>query len=333
MTLPYLVRLLCLCFATFFVLNAAVVLLVRIFCKSANCFAGKRPAITAARFLFTLRLLPSLLAALFVVGLCIPSYLWFEPAATAERVGVICAALGLLGAATWALSLTRAARAVLANLRHQRSCAAASGETRIPGEASPVVIVEQDAPLLAMSGLLHSRLLISRGVLSTLSADELEAALSHEQAHRTSRDNAKRFLFLLAPDIFPFVPSLRILEHDWSKLTEWAADDRAAAGDSSRALSLAAALVCVARMGSAPRLPILSTSLLASDRDLSARVDRLLRVSSATPATPPAPARTSWQAKSLLRSAAFALAASLFAILLAPPTLSAVHELLELLVR
>ncbi|MGH9676031.1 MAG: M48 family metalloprotease, partial [Candidatus Acidiferrum sp.] len=268
----------------------------------------------------------SLLAALFVAGLCVPSYLWLEPYATAERVGVVCAVLGLLGAATWALSITRAMRAVLANLRHQRSCAAAASGTRLHGESSPVLVVEQEAPLLAMSGLLHSRLLISRGVLRTLSADELEAALSHELAHRASRDNAKRLLFFLAPDIFPFVRPLRTLERGWSKFTEWAADDQAAAGDSSRALSLAAALVRVARMGTAPPLPTLTTSLLASDADLSARVNRLLHPS------PKAPARTS-QRLTLLRIGGVLIAGCLAAFLLAPPALAAVHELLELFLR
>jgi beta-lactamase regulating signal transducer with metallopeptidase domain len=188
------------------------------------------------------------------------------------------------------------------------------------------VVIEGEAPLLAMSGLLRSRLLISRGVLRTLSAEELDAALSHEHAHRTSRDNVKRLLLLLAPDILPFVRPPRRLEHSWAKFTEWAADDQATSGDSSRAISLAAALVQVARMGTAPRLPFLSTSLLARDRDLAVRVNRLLR---AVPVTPARPSKT----RPLLRAASFLFACCLAALLLAPPTLSLVHELLELLLH
>jgi hypothetical protein len=130
----------------------------------------------------------------------------------------------------------------------------------------------------------------------------------------------------LAPDIFPFVRPLRTLEHNWSKFTEWAADDQATSGDSSRAISLAAALVQVARMGTAPRLPFLSTSLLARDRDLAVRVNRLLR---AVPVTPARPSKT----RPLLRAASFLFACCLAALLLAPPTLSLVHELLELLLH
>jgi len=326
MILPYLFRLLCLGFASFFVLNAAAGLFVRVSSKSAIRFAESRASDTAARFLFALRMFPFVLATLFVVGLCLPSYLWLEPAATAERVGSLCVVLGLLGAAIWCASIARTADSLLASLRHNRLCRSVGQETRLEGNSSSIVVVEDEAPLLALSGLLRPRLLISRGVLRVLSTEELDAALRHEHAHRTSRDNAKRLLLLLAPDIFPFIRPLRLLEHSWSKFAEWAADDQAAAGDSCRALSLAAALVHVARMGAGPRLPFLSTPLLVGDRDLSARVDRLLRADTKT-----LPRASKMQPG--LRTAGFLLAACLAALLLTPTALSSVHELLELLLR
>ena len=325
MILPYALRLVCLCFASFFVLNAAAGLLVLISSKSAIRFAESRTSTAAANFLLALRMLPFALSALFLLALCVPSYLLLEPTVGAERVGGVCALFGLLGVAIWLHSIARAVFSLFASLRHNRLCRLAGQEARLPGAPSTVVL-ESEAPLLAMSGLLRSRLLISRGVLRTLSAEELDAALSHEHAHRTSRDNVKRLLLLLAPDIFPFVRPLRTLEHSWAKFTEWAADDQATAGDSSRAVSLAAALVQVARMGSGPRLPFLSTSLLARDRDLSARVNRLLQ---AAPITPALPSKT----RPLLRAASFLFAGCLAALLFAPPTLSLVHELLERLLH
>jgi beta-lactamase regulating signal transducer with metallopeptidase domain len=150
--------------------------------------------------------------------------------------------------------------------------------------------------------------------------------LAHEHAHCASRDNLKRLLIQLAPDIFPFLHPLRTLERTWSQFAEWAADDQATAGDSSRAVSLAAALVQVARMGRGPRLPFLSTSLLASDRDLSARVDRLLET------RPVIPAPTA-EAQPALRTAVVLLVGSMAALLATPATLAVVHELLELLLH
>jgi Zn-dependent protease with chaperone function len=326
MILPYLMRLLCLCFASFFVLNAAAGLLVSISSKSVVRFAARRTPLGAARLLLGLRLLPFVLALVFVLELCVPSYLWLEPRGLSERVGLMCGVLGLLGAATWLDSLARTAQSLFASLCHNRLCRLAGQEARLPGESSPVVLVENEAPLLAMSGLVRPRLLISRSVLQKLSAEELDAALAHEHAHRASRDNLKRLLLQLAPDIFPFLHPLRTLERSWSQFAEWAADDQAAAGDSGRAVSLAAALVQVARLGRGPSLPFLSTSLLSSDRDLSARVDRLLERLPVLPAP-------SAEAQPALRTAGVLLVGSTAALLAAPATLVVVHELLELLLH
>jgi len=326
MILPYLLRLLCLCCASFFVVNVAAGLLVCISSKSAIRFAESRTPMRAARLLLGLRLLPFVLAVLFVLELCVPSYLWLEPTATSERVGLLCGVLGLLGAATWLNSLARTAQSLFASLRHHRICRLAGQEARLPGESSPVVLVENEAPLLAMSGLFRPRLLISRSVLQNLSAEELDASLAHEHAHRASRDNLKRLLIQLAPDIFPFFHPLRTLERTWSRFAEWAADDQATAGDSGRAVSLAAALVQVARLGRGPRLPFLSTSLLASDRDFSARVDRLLETVPAIPAPAARP-------QPALRTAGVLLVGCLAALLATPATLAVVHELLELLLH
>jgi Zn-dependent protease with chaperone function len=322
----YVFRLLWLCLASFFVLNAALVLIVRIFSGSALRMADTMQPRAAARFLLALRLLPSALSALFVTSLCVPSYLWLEPAGAVERVGALCAALGLIGAATWTLTLARSIRAVVSSLRYHSSAGSAGQETSILEKTSAAKIVEEEGPVLAMSGLFHPRLFISRGILRVLSADELDAALAHEDAHRISRDNAKRFLLLLAPDIFPFLRPLRALERNWAKFTEWAADDQATAGDSRRALSLAAALVHVARLDAAPRLPILSTSLLGCDRDLSARVNRLLRIA------PSAPARTR-RYQVMLRMGGLLLAFGYVVLLTSPATLFSVHELLERFLR
>jgi beta-lactamase regulating signal transducer with metallopeptidase domain len=326
MILPYLLRLLCLCFASFFVLNVAASLLVRISSKFAFRFAESFTPPGAARLLLALRLLPFALAVLFVVVLCVPSYLWLEPPATAERVGVFCVALGFLGAATWLISIARTALALVASSRHLLLCRSAGQETVIAGNSSLVILVEAETPLLALSGLLRPRLLISHAVLRNLSAEELDAALSHELAHRVSRDNAKRFVLLLAPDILPFVRPLQSLERGWSRFAEWAADDQATSGDPRRALSLAAALVRVARMGSSRPLPYLSTSLLACDRELSARVDRLLRAM-------PIRGTALEPARHRLRTAGFLVAAALGALFVTQYVLSSVHELLELLVH
>jgi len=156
-----------------------------------------------------------------------------------------------------------------------------AGSAILLEESSTAVIVNKDAPLLALVGLFRPRLIISDALLRSLSLEELQVALLHENAHRDSRDNLKRLVLLLAPAPIPFFRVFSALEQSWAKLSEWAADDEAVRGDSQRALSLATALLRVARMmGAAPCLSFLHTSLCAGDHDLSARVDRLLALQS-----------------------------------------------------
>ena len=325
MILSYLLRLLCLCFASFFVLSGASSLLVQFLSKWAVRFAESSTSATGARLLFLLRLVPCAIATLFLAGLCVPSYLWLEPSAASERVGLLCVTLGIAGAAGWLLSLSRTVQAML----HARTCEKrwdAQARESTNEKRGSFLIVESDVPLLAVSGLLRRRFIVSRNVLESLSEEELDSALSHERAHCIYNDNMKRLILLLVPDIIPFVRSLRSLEEHWSRLTEWAADDHATQGSCVRAVSLASALVRIARLGAAPRLPVLSPSLLACDRDLSARVERLLREDNAEAVPNP-------KVGKFLHRPFHVLAACLCFGLLSVAILSPVHQLLERFLR
>jgi hypothetical protein len=172
-----------------------------------------------------------------------------------------------------------------------------------------------------LAGLFRPRLVISVGVLNSLSAEQLGAALEHERAHWTGRDNFKRLMLVLAPGLLPFIRGFGGLEKSWARFVEWAADDLAVAGDSQRSLSLAGALVRVARMGIVSPPQPLVTSLLADPQELAARVDRLLH------ALPPPDAPRSWTAASVVLTAAVVL------VTIQPATLRAVHGLLERLVH
>jgi Zn-dependent protease with chaperone function len=281
---------------------------------------------SAARFLFAARVLPCALGTGAVLALCVPSYLWLEPQASSERIGWVCLTLGFLGVTSWLGSLARVARAVVISVRFDRAWRRAGCETLLAGELSKAVIVEKDAPLLALVGVFRPRLVVSQAVLRSLSVEELHLALQHENAHRISRDNLKRLFLLLAPSPIPFLRGFSSMERSWAKFSEWAADDQAVRGDSHRALSLAAALLRVARMGTAPRLSFLHTSLCAGDHDLSARVDRLLRVQSRQ-AKPPA------RARSLAIGLSLGMAGCIAFLLAWPAILSSVHRLLELFLR
>jgi len=326
MSLPYLVRLLCLCMASFFVVNAVAGLLVTFFSRTLIHVAEKMRPRSGTRFLFCVRLLPMALGGAAVLGLCVPSYLWLEPQDAPERVGLFCLTLTVLASANWLLSTARVARAVSVSLRCNRAWQQAGRAACFKEKFSQALVVEQYVPLLVLAGILRPQLVISDGVLRSLSSPQLDVALRHEKAHRNSRDNLKRLAFVLAPDPVPFFRGFSALEQAWAKLAEWAADDAATGGDSLSALSLASALLCVARMGTASRLSSLHSSLVCGDRDLSARIDRLLRNE---PISPELFSRVRFPAK----AAAVAATASVATLLLWPATLSSVHRVLEEFLR
>jgi hypothetical protein len=319
-------RLVCLCWATFFMVHMAVAIVARLSAGTAVRLAEHMKPSSAARLLFAIRVSPLVLTLVSVLALCVPSYLWLEPEATGEHVGLLCMLAAALGVVLWVPSLIRVMAALRGTARFLDRCERHGRKINVPGELSPALLLAEETPLLAVAGVLRPQLVISRPLMRGLSVEEREAALRHERAHCAAGDNLKRFLILLAPDVLPFVHSFGKLERGWAKFTEWSADDQATAGDPQRALSLAGALVRVAKMGSKPRLGYLSCSLLGSDQELSERVDRLLRPQ-------PKPGKPVREVVSILTSVG-ALAGSAVAVLLLwPSSLSLVHRALEQLIH
>ena len=330
MTLPYFWRLLFLCAATFFVVNVIAGMAARLFVPSALRLARRMQPRAAARFLLAVRLAPFALATFAVLALCIPSYLSFEPGATREEVGLVCVIATFLTAALLIISLARGIRAIVTTALYSRACLKSGMQVQTPTTFSPITVIDNAAPVLAMVGAFRPQFVISRNVLETLSSEELDCAIRHERAHRTSADNFKRLLILLAPDVLPFLTNaFSALDRAWITFSEWAADDSAVANDQHRSLSLAGALVHVAQMGAAPRLSPLCTALVSNDsacmnQDLSARVDRLLH-------TPRLRHESPRRLRAILAVASIVAACAVFVVLLRPDSLHSVHELLEFL--
>jgi Zn-dependent protease with chaperone function len=320
MTLPYYLRLLCLCLATFFVVHALAWLAISSVTRGAVRVAGTMKPRMATRFLFVLRITPSALALFLVLGFCIPSYVWLEPNLPTERVGWLCLAAAVLGGLVWVASLGRGMAAVVRTEQYVRHC---GGEA---ASDSDMLVLPGNSPVMAVAGVVHPRLVVSDAVLKTLSVEQQDAAFRHEAAHQASRDNLKKLLFLLTPDVFPMLGRMGRLERAWATYTEWAADDQAVDGDQDRALSLASALVKVAKLGVSPSPSYLLSTLMDTDRDLEVRVDRLLR-KPAYAEKPLAPV------VAFLRNVGMVASAIGVTLLLWPESLGSVHRLLEQLVQ
>jgi len=324
MSLPYILRLLCICFSAFYLIYGVAAAIVGAVSPMVIRSARGMGARSAARLLFAMRMIPMGLAGFAVVGLCVPSYLWLEPRAGVEQVGWVCIGLALLGSLMCLRAAGRMARAGLGSLRFGRNCARNGRVANIGGAMVPVTVVESKFPLLVVVGIIRHRLVVSNGVLQALSEEELDTALQHERAHRIWGDNFKRLLFLATPRGFFLSRGLQAMERQWAKSVEWAADDHAAQGEPERAVTLAAALVRIARMGSGASEGVV-LSQFADSENLSVRVERLLQV---------APERVKVSPGMSAKVAAVAaLGACLGAVLMmGPGTLIAVHALLERLI-
>jgi beta-lactamase regulating signal transducer with metallopeptidase domain len=322
MTIPYFLRLICLCAASFFLVHAVLGFALSLTSRLIIKFAHRMKPREAARFLLVVRFLPLAVSAVVSLGICLPSYLRLEPGATEENVGTGFILAAICGTIILTLSLLRACRAVSAARRFTRQCDEICSEVCYHGTNLPIDVIECDAPVLLLVGVVKPRLVFSRAVMDVLSPQQIDSIIGHEQAHLVSRDNLKRLLLMLSPEIIPFVRCFDTLDHAWAQFSEWAADDDSSAGDPERSISLAESLVRVARMGAPPRPLPLFTSLVPPDQDLSARVNRLL--------VPPSSELKSWPRMRVFVGAtagAFVLFVALLLVL--PGALQSVHQFLE----
>ena len=299
----YGLRLALLASACFFAVHLAAGLLLRLIAGELIRRADRLSTQRAAKLVFLARLVPALVAFVVVVGLCVPSFLLHEQRTEAEGIGAACLIGALLGFATLADGLIRGTHALVSSSRFVRHANEGRG-------------------VVALAGVLRPRLLVSRDVLEALTPEELEVAISHEQAHWTSRDNLKHLLVLLTPSMLPGWRGLDSLERAWRHFTEFAADDEAVSCDPQRSVALASALVHVSRLCSSPR-PALTASLLDGCGHLEARVSRLLTGAAA-------------EREPQSRLPLFVAAGALLTValpLLHPAGLLAVHDLLEKLIH
>jgi Zn-dependent protease with chaperone function len=217
--------------------------------------------------LFTLRVLPFALSAVFTVVFTLPSFLLLEPRASDESVGTIPVALGLCCLLVVTIGIIKA---ISAQRRTSRALMKwLDGSTMMePDSPVPVFRTGKDAPTLTVAGVCEPKVLVSEAAIAALTPAELRTALKHELAHVRSHDNLKKLLFRLSA-----FPGMAALEQAWSEQAELAADD-AAVANFDDALDLAAALIKVSRLGAGP-VPDLATGLLHSSTALRVRVQRL----------------------------------------------------------
>src|SRR5262249_36506105 len=157
--------------------------------------ARGREAHGSAAFWLGLRLLPAAASTAFVVVVFLPSYWTYEPRAVEDldatlallafaSLACICAAAARGCAAWWRASRWAPARGPVAALCRARPPALDSG--------IPVYTIPAPPPMMALVGVIRPRLIVTRGVVSALTIDELRAGVAHEIGHLRAWDNLKR---------------------------------------------------------------------------------------------------------------------------------------------
>jgi len=258
-------------------------LFVNLFVSAFVVWLAMRPSRSAsAPFWFTARILPGGAAVLFVVAIFLPSYWQYEPRETLEGFDLTLTALALAAASLMIAGTIRGASAWwLARRRTQRWLRTARISTLGPTAVSAFE-VDAERPLMALAGVFHPRLFVTRGLIDALSEEELAACVAHETGHSHACDNLKRLAMRACPDALFFTGAARELERRWASASEHAAD-RAAGHSGAARCALASALVKVARLIPAdPRVsePI---STLIGGGEIASRVRRLLDDASPAP--------------------------------------------------
>jgi hypothetical protein len=325
----YLARLACVVLATGFfafaagsAVSAASTGLVLAWARRA-AFERRRPEFIAG-WLFRARLLPLGAMAATVFGVVLPSYLWLEPHAGRESLGLGFLLAAGAGAGLLTCLARRAWRAARQASQFAAQCRQAGVAVANPNAPQARLwVIPEAPPLLALAGIVRPSLVISRAVLERLAPEELTASLRHEAAHLHAGDNFKRWLMRILPG---YGRGSRAIEATWARMTEWAADDRAVRSphgpDPARSLALASALVAVAQLGS-HSCPAFCSPLAGNTAgELQVRVRRLLRFDTPQP-------RERHQKAALIAS----LLGTAALIVLAPAGLALAHAVLERLLR
>jgi Zn-dependent protease with chaperone function len=237
-------------------------------------------AAARARLLFSLRILPPVLAFLTVSLLLVPSYLAYEPRHAAETVSFKLGLLAIFSATGIAVSVYRGIGTHRATANLTSDWLRQGKPIQIPGIDIRSYEIHHAFPLIGIVGFLRPRLFVASQVLQVLTPEEISAAVAHENGHLTARDNLKRGLLQACRDALLIIPCGRLLDRSWSEASEEAADENAARQGNGVALDLASALVKIARiipLGGRPTMPA-GVFLLGDDetKGIKSRVGRLI---------------------------------------------------------
>jgi hypothetical protein len=289
--------------------------------RAARADLRRLAAHARADSVFLVRVFPAAAASVVVLGVFLPAFQRFEPRESGEVVAPSLVLLAVLSAGLLARAAARGWQASRDTRRVVREWLADARPVRLPGMGVRAYAIQAEFPVVSVVGVIRPRVFVSEGVLSECTAEELSAIVRHERRHLAAGDNLKRLLLRVCP----MPPVGRDLDRQWQEASEEAADDYVASASVPAALTLATALMRVARMAPRGGVAALPAASLCEGGAIERRVRRLLGGS------PRGATGTGWLvvARGLVL-VPFALA---FAVLVDADRLHSVHRLIELVVE
>jgi Zn-dependent protease with chaperone function len=273
----------CLSLAAFLSINVLGTLIVT---SSWVCLSRYFPGTQARRratILFGLRVLPPAFALTFIVALLIPAYLLYEPYPTPESAGLPLLALAALSASSIAHATYRTITSWLVTRGMIAAWMRRAEPIHVGSVEIPAYRLSIMSPLLAVVGTLRPRLFVASQVLDSLSPEEVSVALAHERGHLLARDTLKRAVMNFCRHLLFTTRLGHLLDREWAKEAERAADEYAARSSAACALDLAAALVKIARLmpeGAGGVIQAGAFLIEGADEGVAGRVRRLTEMAS-----------------------------------------------------
>lgn len=233
-----------------------------------------------SRSVFALRVFPAAAALVLSFGFVVPSYLLYEPYVSNEVVSAKMAIIASISIFGSFCALLRLGSSIAATRRLSSDWFKNAERVESLELDLPIYKIEHEFPLIALIGVVRPKIFIASKILDTLTAAEIRAALEHEYAHHAAGDNLKRAFLRVCRDLL-IIPIGSELDREWSRITERAADERAARTGRNYSLDLAGALVKIARLAPAnehPALPSGAFLIEPEGIEITSRVRNLLEI-------------------------------------------------------
>jgi len=143
-----------------------------------------------------------------------------------------------------------------------------------------IIVLSHPAPFAITMGIFQPSIMITTGLMSILSDDEMQAVVYHEMYHLKCRDPLRAFLLSLGASMLWYIPIQKWFNLKYRTLQEVLADDFAI-GQQGTTVYLAEALLKMLKVGRENHMPFTYVSF--ADTSVNERIAYMLNPGKAIP--------------------------------------------------